>query len=340
MKALLKETTGVTIVYSRDCNLVCHRDGETCAVTTPDGLHAVGIKVRLKRLGLEALEQEYEDVLMRLTCVQFRGVMLLVYTVYLTPTSADLGSQDIDPLMLESHSSLSPLRNTLSSLNDYLVEYQKRSCQFGLNSHHCALSALDDMKGASEWLSSAHSPGKRSQEPTDTQDKLLDDVVNKRAHLATLQALLDTAEEQMNAKREAIEGAQTPSCLLTLIFVSARGSQGVPEHVQEGDRRGGSRCRKFRHGGTESPYNDASYPRSIVHDTGVVVRRVPEVVEYVLLVARVEVAHGRRVQVLEVHLDVHVPVHPLHLVHEAKGVAQLVQHCPHLQQKTLNRSGI
>ncbi|XP_052801396.1 uncharacterized protein LOC128232086 [Mya arenaria] len=142
---------------------------------------------------------------MRLTCVQFRGVMLLVYTVYLTPTSADLGSQDIDPLMLESHSSLSPLRNTLSSLNDYLVEYQKRSCQFGLNSHHCALSALDDMKGASEWLSSAHSPGKRSQEPTDTQDKfnwLLDDVVNKRAHLATLQALLDTAEEQMNAKRK------------------------------------------------------------------------------------------------------------------------------------------
>ena len=47
---------------------------------------------------------------------------------------------------------------------------RKRTCAFGLNSHHCALADLDKMMSSSEWLKSGMSPGKRSQQMIEDPD--------------------------------------------------------------------------------------------------------------------------------------------------------------------------
>ena len=63
-------------------------------------------------------------------------------------------------------------RSTSNSLsckifNKLCYVFRKRTCAFGLNSHHCALADLDKMMSSSEWLKSGLSPGKRSQQTLD-----------------------------------------------------------------------------------------------------------------------------------------------------------------------------
>lgn len=100
---------------------------------------------------------------------------------------------------------LPSLQNTISSLDDFLADYQKRTCKFGLNSHHCALSALDTVMTANDWLKSGHSPGKRSDQIADPEliakySRILDDVNRQRENLAVLKGILDDAQNQVTLK--------------------------------------------------------------------------------------------------------------------------------------------
>ncbi|XP_060563181.1 uncharacterized protein LOC132722677 [Ruditapes philippinarum] len=155
---------------------------------------------------------------------RYAGTTLAFYIIYMFSRriTADVPStDDIDPniqyiqgMDTKNGKGLSDLRDTISSLDNYLANYQKRTCQFGLNSHHCKLSALDSILSASNWLNSGHSPGKRSQQITDPQlidkyTKILDDVNRKRENLAVLNGILEDAEHQATFKRKR-------SCYLNL----------------------------------------------------------------------------------------------------------------------------
>ncbi|KAH3884818.1 uncharacterized protein LOC127838424 [Dreissena polymorpha] len=136
----------------------------------------------------------------------YSGVAWIIYITNLIYTNAESESREgIRALPFPSQRGVRTLRNTLSSLDDYLAEFQKRTCQFGLNSHHCALSALDSAMGTSEWLSSGRSPGKRALPPNEPVTEheyilLLDDITEKRDHLHELQRLLDTAISKLTDK--------------------------------------------------------------------------------------------------------------------------------------------
>ncbi|XP_045175854.1 uncharacterized protein LOC123536596 [Mercenaria mercenaria] len=155
---------------------------------------------------------------------QCAGTTLAFYFIYMfsrrvaadIPSTDDMNSniQFLEGMNTRPNSGLSELRETISSLDDYLANYQKRTCQFGLNSHHCKLSALDSIMGASNWLNSGHSPGKRSKPITDPQlldkySKVLEDVSRKRENLAVLRGILEDAENHVTFKR-------TGSCMFNL----------------------------------------------------------------------------------------------------------------------------
>ncbi|WAR04839.1 hypothetical protein MAR_020208 [Mya arenaria] len=55
LKAIIKDTPGVTKVHTRDGNIVFTKDGRVNTVSSPDDLHKTGIDVDLKALGLEDL---------------------------------------------------------------------------------------------------------------------------------------------------------------------------------------------------------------------------------------------------------------------------------------------
>jgi hypothetical protein len=56
MKSVLKDTPGVSNVYSRDGVLFCTKEKRQFSVTSPDDFHALDIDINLKDLGLESLE--------------------------------------------------------------------------------------------------------------------------------------------------------------------------------------------------------------------------------------------------------------------------------------------
>lgn len=106
------------------------------------------------------------------------------------------------------------MKETVSSLDDDLEQYQKRTCQFGINSHHCALADLDRVMSSSEWLNSGHSPGKRSVQIDDPNliekyERILEDITRKRQHLAALQSMLQRVDYHLSNK-------QKRTCLLEL----------------------------------------------------------------------------------------------------------------------------
>ena len=47
----------------------------------------------------------------------------------------------------------------------FFVIFRKRACNVGINSHHCALADYDKLLQSHEYLSSGHSPGKRTPLP-------------------------------------------------------------------------------------------------------------------------------------------------------------------------------
>ncbi|KAL5007719.1 hypothetical protein ScPMuIL_016525, partial [Solemya velum] len=95
------------------------------------------------------------------------------------------------------------LVDTISSLEDDLVAYQKRTCALGINSHHCSLADLDDIMRSSEWLKSGYSPGKRTVSDLSNTNRvekahrIIDDIVQKREGLAQIKVLLQDADEDM-----------------------------------------------------------------------------------------------------------------------------------------------
>lgn len=147
---------------------------------------------------------------------RYTGSTLVLYFIYMFSrrATADIPpKEDTDHTIhflegFKPHQNDKPsLRDTISNLDDYLAKYQKRTCQFGLNSHHCRLSALDDYMSATGWLSSGFSPGKRSKPITDLRlideySKIIDDIHQKREHLAVLKDLLEDAENHVTYKRK------------------------------------------------------------------------------------------------------------------------------------------
>ncbi|KAK6191498.1 hypothetical protein SNE40_003171 [Patella caerulea] len=82
------------------------------------------------------------------------------------------------------------LQRTLDSIDSDLARFQKRTCAFGINSHHCALASVNNKLLSHEWLSDGLSPGKRSNISPEMERKIervLEDIVNKRKALMTLQ---------------------------------------------------------------------------------------------------------------------------------------------------------
>ncbi|XP_025087211.1 uncharacterized protein LOC112559928 [Pomacea canaliculata] len=83
---------------------------------------------------------------------------------------------------------------------DGLETFQKRSCELGINSHHCALAHLDDVMMARDFLRSGYSPGKRSADlPEDLSSKLrelLDDLNHQMTEVTKLRRMLDDINTQ------------------------------------------------------------------------------------------------------------------------------------------------
>lgn len=127
---------------------------------------------------------------------------------------ADDREEDARRLMeslTQAQSDISSMMNTINSLDGLLSTHQKRACNLGINSHHCALADYDRLMQSHEYLSSGHSPGKRSSTGDDKTEvltkeelkKLLDDIVKKRTDLNNIRALLTDAIDNIiqNSKR-------------------------------------------------------------------------------------------------------------------------------------------
>lgn len=103
---------------------------------------------------------------------------------------------------------INSLKRTVRSIDDDLAAKQKRTCQVGINSHHCSLADIDNLLQSSEWLKSGYSPGKRSntdasnQEPDEETQRLLEDLARKRRDLLSLRSLLDDADNDIMQQRK------------------------------------------------------------------------------------------------------------------------------------------
>ncbi|KAL4224537.1 hypothetical protein ACF0H5_015239 [Mactra antiquata] len=147
---------------------------------------------------------------------QYSMITLLIYFMYIISrrVTATIQTDNLDQDNYQyirdddgrSIGGISEIRDTISSLDDDLAEYQKRTCRFGINSHHCALSAVDDIMNAKGWLNSFDSPGKRDSnsvrnpEITEKYTRILEDILRKRQHLAVLKQILQHAESKPNFK--------------------------------------------------------------------------------------------------------------------------------------------
>ncbi|ESP05062.1 hypothetical protein LOTGIDRAFT_151867 [Lottia gigantea] len=96
------------------------------------------------------------------------------------------------------------LQETLKNLDDEYQRLQKRTCAFGINSHQCTLTSLNNKMMSQAWLSDGMSPGKRSDLPNLTPDgrtqRLLDEMSNTKA-LLTVRDILTQADSPTARKR-------------------------------------------------------------------------------------------------------------------------------------------
>lgn len=110
----------------------------------------------------------------------------------------------------QAQNDITSMLSTVDSLDGLLSTHQKRACNLGINSHHCALADYDRLRQSLDYISSGHSPGKRTPLANDENKlspeelkRLLEDIVQKRLDLEKIKSLLHDANANIieNSKR-------------------------------------------------------------------------------------------------------------------------------------------
>lgn len=145
----------------------------------------------------------------------WRCISLVFVFQLMEYSCADDREEDARRLMDSLHQAqgdISSMMSTVDSLDNLLSTHQKRACNVGINSHHCALADYDKLLQSHEYLSSGHSPGKRTPLPanidlsnlsTEDRTRILEDIARQRFDLKNIKSLLDDANDSIieNSKR-------------------------------------------------------------------------------------------------------------------------------------------
>ncbi|KAK7099348.1 uncharacterized protein [Littorina saxatilis] len=136
---------------------------------------------------------------------------------------------------------LNALKEHLTSLEDGLSTFQKRSCELGLNSHHCQLNRLDSIVNMGDYLAGGYSPGKRSSQlPADISamaEALIQNLNEQRQEVVKLRGVLDQLGEDSEKKKRTCEFRLGNHCLTEALDKAATQYFWLKSHHSPGRRK-------------------------------------------------------------------------------------------------------